>query len=158
MPHGTAATTYTATAIAADSSGTRSRFHNEPVPVSNSTTPATTIAGTDNALIDAAAPAARPTHSASSARGLWSRVRSASATARTERATDGPSALTGPVTHSTDPLVVTSPAASHACVRVVIRRAHEYVATVTRTPAEMLSNRGALSVRKPKRSATHTSG
>ena len=82
------------------------------------------MAGTDRALIDAAAPAASPTHTASVRRGVaWSSARSAKAIASTESASDGPSALTGPVTQSTEPLVVTSPAASSAWPRVVTRRA-----------------------------------
>ena len=87
--------------------------------------PATSTAGPASAFTDIAAPAARPTYTASASLGWW-RYRSASATASTENASAGPSAFTGPVTQSTEPLVVTKPAASRACARVVSWRAHEY--------------------------------
>ena len=120
-PHGSAVTMYTPSATTAASAASRTRRR-----ASSSTTPAMTTAGTDNALIDAAAPPARPTQTASHRRGsTWSSARSASAIASTDSAIDGPSALTGPVTQSTDPLVVTSPAASRAWPRDVTRRAHE---------------------------------
>src|SRR4051794_40060433 len=117
------------------------------------------MAGTESALIDAAAPAARPTHTASVRCGTgWSSARNASAIASTDSASDGPSALTGPVTQSTEPLVVTSPAASNAWPRVVTRRAQEYTAIVSSTPDATVSRRGASRVRNPSRSASQTSG
>ena len=85
---------------------------------SNSNTPAAASAGTDSALIEAAAPAANPTHTTVPVAGR-TRYRSANATASSEHAMAGPSAFTGPVTHSTDPLVVTKPAASTAGPREV---------------------------------------
>src|SRR5215212_6661277 len=152
MPNGNAATTYTATAVAAETAASRTRRCD-----SSTIKPAMTSAGTESALIDTAAPAASPIHTAVRRRG-WSRYLSASATASTENASDGPSALTGTVTHSTDPLVVTSPAASNALPRVVTWRAHAYTEIVSNTPAATDTRRGASIVRKPTRSATHTRG
>ena len=81
---------------------------------SSTISPAITSAGTDSALIDTAPPAASPTHDRVRA-GVGRRgSASANATASTDSASDGPSALTGPVTQRIEPLVVTSPAASSA--------------------------------------------
>ena len=76
-------------------------------------------AGTDSALIDTAPPAASPIHDRGRAGAGRRGSASAKATASTESASDGPSAFTGPVTQRTEPLVVTSPAASSALPRVV---------------------------------------
>ena len=66
-------------------------------------------------------------------------------------ASDGPSAFTGPVTQRTEPLVVTSPAASSALPRVVdVARATRTTAIVSSTPAATASSRGRVQRAEPE--------
>ncbi len=64
MPNGSAATTYTASAVPAATAASRTlRWEHSTMR------PAISTAGTDSAFIDTAPPAARPTHTALRTRG-----------------------------------------------------------------------------------------
>src|SRR3954465_2920934 len=129
MPNG--ADTTTAAAAAAIAAAPRSRGrrirtrrYTDPTP------PSAPNAG----LINTAAATSSPTARARPSDGA-SRYHSAARNAPSANASVGPSEVMPLVTHSTQPLGVTTIAAISAFVRVVNRRPMRYVNTVAATPA-----------------------